>query len=80
MNKAPIYEGLVKRRTIGMLPRKIAIIFGTISAVFILGLHMFWSIPFLGIVYVLLVKLYQHDSYFLEIIREHLISKDYYLP
>lgn len=76
----PIYQALSRRILIGYVPRKIAILFWTVSAALILGLHSFYLTPLLAVVFAALILIYRHDSFFLEIIVRNIRQPDYYHP
>ena len=78
--KIPFYHGMTERIMMVGIPRKIAILGGTISFVLVLGLHSWWVIPAIIILYFILVFLYKKDPYFLEIMVEHIKSNDYLFP
>jgi len=78
--KIPLYQGTTERIMIAGLPRNIAIIGGTLGAAIVLGFQTLWAIPFIFIGYIILIILYKKDSYFIEILLDHIKEDDYLFP
>ena len=78
--KVAFYQGMMERIMMLGIPRKVAILGGTISFALVLGLQNWWVIPAIIVVYFILVFLYKKDPYFLEIIMEHIKTNDYLFP
>jgi len=76
----PIYQGVTERIMIAGLPRNIAIVGGTLGAVMLFSFQSLWVLPFLLLGYIVLIILYKIDTYFIEILLEHIKEDDYLFP
>jgi len=78
--KVPLYLSTTERIMIAGLPRNIAIIGGTLGAAIVLGFQTLWVLPFIFLIYIMLVILYKKDDYFIEILLDHIKEDDYLFP
>ena len=78
--KVPIHRGLIERNMIAGVPRKVAILGGTIGSALVLGMQNAWMILVLIPIYVILVLLYKSDPYLLEVLVSHVNEDDYLEP
>lgn len=76
--KVPIHRGLIERNMIAGVPRKVAILGGTIGGALVLGMQNAWMILVLIPFYAVLVALYRSDPYLLEVLVSH-VNEDNYL-
>lgn len=68
----PIHRSLTTPITLGGLPRKIAILNGTLVISFVVGAHNLWILP-LGIFsHLVLVALHRHDSQILSVLKRNI--------
>lgn len=65
---------------LGGIPRKIAILGATIATSLIFGLQNIYVIPAVIIAYVIIVLVYKIDSFFLEILAQHIKEDDHLHP
>ena len=76
--EVPIHRSLTQPIMIAGVPREMAILNGTFTAAFVIGLHSFSVLP-LGIVFHLLsFRLAKHDPLFFNTFRRHIHQKQYY--
>lgn len=76
----PLHHAATERIMMGGLPRKGAILGGTMAASLVLGLHNLYVIPVITVIYIILTVLYRYDSYFIEILIAHIKEDDYLYP
>lgn len=74
----PIHASLTQPILLGGVPRKFAVLNGTIAAAIILGLHSFWGIPLCLLLHILAVALTKREPDFFEISRRHIKQSSYY--
>ena len=70
--RVPIHRSLTQVILIAGVPREIAILYGTLTAALVLGLHSFWGIPVGILVHMLAVPLSKHDPQFFETFRRQI--------
>lgn len=68
----PIHRSLTSHLMMGGIPRKIAILNGTVIISFLLGAQNLWALPIGIISHLILVALYRKDSDILEVLRRNL--------
>ena len=78
--KIPLYAAATERIMMGGIPRRAAILGGTVTAALVFGLHNLYVIPLVLVVYIALVVLYRLDRYFIEIVLLHIKEDDYLYP
>ena len=78
--KIPIHRGLIERNMIAGVPRKVAILGGTIGGALVLGMQNAWMILVLIPFYLTLVVLYRSDPYLLEVLISHVNEDDFLEP
>jgi type IV secretory pathway TrbD component len=76
----PLHHAATERIMMGGIPRRIAILGGTMAASLVFGLHDLYVIPVIAIVYITLTVLYRCDPYFIEILLAHIKEDDYLYP
>jgi len=76
----PLYAATTERIMMGGIPRRLAILGGTVAAALVFGLHNLYVIPLILAVYVTLTVLYRLDRYFIEIVLLHIKEDDYLYP
>lgn len=70
--RVPIHRSLTVPVMLGGLPRKIAILNGTLVISFVVGAHNLWILP-LGILsHLVLVALHRHDPHILSVLKRNL--------
>ena len=74
----PIHHSLTQPILLAGVPRRFAVLNGTIAAAIVLGLHSLWGIPICLILHMVAVVLTKRDPYFFEIMRRHIKQKSYY--
>jgi len=78
--KVALHHAATERIMLGGLPRRVAILGGTVAASLVLGLHNLYVIPVIVVIYVILTVLYRYDPYFIEILLSHIKEDDYLYP
>ena len=78
--KIPIHRGLIERNMIAGVPRKVAILGGTIGGALVLGMQNAWMILVLVPIYLILVVLYRSDPYLLAVLVTHVTEDDFLEP
>lgn len=74
----PIHQSLTQPILLAGVPRKFAVLNGTIAAALVLGLHSLWGIPVCLVIHIAAVIMTKKDPYFFEIMRRHIKQKSYY--
>jgi type IV secretory pathway TrbD component len=78
--KIPLHHAATERIMMGGIPRKVAILGGTMAASLVFGLHNLYVIPIIFVIYIILTVLYRYDPYFIEILLAHIKEDDYLYP
>jgi type IV secretory pathway TrbD component len=68
----PIHRSLTTPVMLGGLPRRIAILNGTVIISFVLGAHNLWVLPVGILSHLVLVALHKRDPHILPIIKRNL--------
>ena len=74
----PIHNSLTTPILLGGVPRKLAILNGTMGAAFLFGLHSLWIIPICAVVHVGAMMLAKRDPYFFQVGLRHIRKRPYY--
>jgi len=74
----PIHQSLTQPILLAGVPRKFAVLNGTIASALVLGLHALWGIPICLVIHIAAVIMTQKDPYFFEIMRRHIKQESYY--
>lgn len=73
-----LHQSLITPMMLGGVPRKFAILNGTLCAAFVLGLHTLYILPISLIIHVVAVVMAKRDPYFFDVILRHIRQKKYY--
>lgn len=76
--EVPIHRSLSQPIMIGGIPREIAILNGTFTAAFVLGLHSFSALPLGVLIHMISLRLAKHDPMFFQTFRRHIHHKRFY--
>lgn len=76
--QVPIHNSLTTPILLAGVPRRFAILNGTLAAALVLGLHSWLGIPICLVLQFIGVFLTKRDPYFFEIIRRHVKQKNFY--
>lgn len=68
----PIHRSLTTPVTLGGLPRKVAILNGTLIISFVVGAHNLWILPIGIITHVVLMALHRRDPDILAVLKRNL--------
>lgn len=70
--KVPLHLSLTQPILLAGLPRRFAILFGTVTAALVLGLNFWWFIPLSALLYVVCAAATRRDSHLIEATIRHL--------
>ncbi len=73
-----IHNSLTQPLLMAGVPRRFAILNGTLCAAFVLGLQALMTLPIFIIIHVLAAYLTKKDPYFFDVLLRHLRQKDFY--
>lgn len=73
-----LHNSLSKPMLLSGVPRRFALLNGTMCAALVLGLHIFYILPLFVFLHLLMVVLTSKDPYFFEILVRCLKYKKYY--
>lgn len=73
-----VHNSLTTRILLGGVPRKLAILNGTLCAAIVFGLHSLWIIPVCLGVHLVALFFAKKDPYFFEVMLRHIRKKPYY--
>ena len=73
-----VHNSLTTRILMGGVPRKLAILNGTLCAAMVFGLHSLWIIPVCAVVHIAAMIAAKKDPYFFEVVLRHIRKKPYY--
>lgn len=76
--RIPIHSSLTQPIMMGGVPRKFAILNGTMLFAITLGLHQWWGIVLFLVAHVTARHFSKQDPYFFEVLIRHLRQKTYY--
>lgn len=76
--KVKVFSSLISPVLLGGVPRKIALLNGTIGAIFVLVLQNFYLLPVCFMLHFIAIFLCKKDPDFFEISIRHLRQKAYY--
>jgi type IV secretion system protein VirB3 len=68
----PIHRSLTTPIMIGGLPRKIAILNGTVIIAFVVGAHNLWILPLGIFTHLILAVLHRRDAQILQVIKRNI--------
>lgn len=74
----PIHRSLTQPVMIAGVPREIAILNGTFTAAFVLGLHSLIALPVGALFHGIAYRLAKHDPLFFQTFRRHIHHKRFY--
>lgn len=73
----PIHRSLTTPLMLGGLPRKIAILNGTVIISFVIGAHSLWILPIGILTHLVLLALHRRDSEILAVLRRNINRPPY---
>lgn len=73
-----LHQSLVMPIMLGGVPRRFAILNGTIAAAVVLGLHALYALPLFILLHIGAAIMAKRDPYFFEILLRGLKQKKYY--
>ena len=76
--EVPIHKALTTKIMIAGIPREIALLNGTLTAVLVLGAHSLWGIPIGFVIHLVARHMAKHDEQFFEVYRRHMRLKPFY--
>ena len=76
--EVPIHRSLTQPILIAGVPREIAILNGTFTAAFVLGLHSLSALPVGLLLHAISSRLAKHDPMFFQTFRRHIHHKRFY--
>lgn len=76
--RIPIHHSLTQPLLMAGVPRRFAILNGTLCAAFVLGLQALMTLPLFIVLHLLAAYLTKKDPYFFDVMLRHLRQKDFY--
>jgi len=73
-----LHNALVMPILLGGVPRRFAILNGTLCAALVLGLHAFYILPVGILIHIAAVFMAKHDPYFFDVVLRHIRKKKFY--
>lgn len=73
-----LHNALVMPIMLAGVPRRFAILNGTLCAALVLGLHAFYLLPVGIIIHIVAVFMAKQDPYFFDVIMRHIRKKKFY--
>ena len=77
---APLHRALTERMLIAGVPREMALLNGTLTAVLVLGLHSWLGLPVGLLIHVVAAAAATYDAQFFAVVVRHLRYRAYYHP
>ena len=74
-----IHNSLITPILFAGVPRRLAILNGTICAALVLGLHAFYMLPIFVLIHLLAALLTKKDPYFFDVVMKHIRQKRFYI-
>ncbi|MEI6287194.1 MAG: VirB3 family type IV secretion system protein [Bacillota bacterium] len=76
--RVPVFKAFTEKILMAGVPREVFYLNGTLAAVFLVGMHIWWLIPLNLIIHIAFVKVTKKDPYFFDIFKRYINRKDYY--
>ena len=76
--RIPIHNSLTQPLLMAGVPRRFAILNGTLCAAFVLGLQALMTLPIFIVIHLVAAYLTKKDPYFFDVMLRQLRQKDFY--